>query len=161
MTKNQLLEKIRASRQALTAVLESVPPERRDEPGVSGDWSVKDILVHLTYWEGQLVTLLFQLRGGSAPATVHFSGKDLEEINAAWFRQGRERTWEQAWRDFTGLGAQIPRRVGEFSDAELSTVKLHPKLRGRSLTVWIASDSYEHEDEHRETIQIWLARGND
>ena len=158
MTKNELLEKIRASREALQAVLESVPPERRDQAGVSGEWSVKDILVHLNFWEGQLVTMLFQLRGGAAPTTVQFGSKDVEQINAAWFQQGRERAWDAAWSDFLGLGKQIPRRVGEFSEDELNTVKLHPKLRGLSLARWIASDSYEHEDEHRAAIEAWLQR---
>jgi uncharacterized damage-inducible protein DinB len=156
MTKNELLEKIRASREALRAVLESVPPERRDEPGVSGGWSVKDILVHLTYWEGQLVTMLFQLRSGAAPTTVQFGAKDVEQINAAWFEQGRSRAWDLAWRDFISLGTQLPRRVAEFSDAELTTAKFHPKLKGLALTAWIASDSYEHEDEHRSAIEQWL-----
>jgi hypothetical protein len=156
MTKTELLESMRASRDALVKILESVPPERRDEPGVSGDWSVKDILVHLTYWEGQLVTLLFQLRSGAAPATVHFGGKDVDAINTAWFQQGRARAWEAAWRDFIGLGTQLPRRVDEFSQAELTTVKFHPKLKGLPLTQWIASDSFEHEDEHRAAIENWL-----
>jgi hypothetical protein len=158
MTKTELLEKIRASRAALLTVLESVPPERREEAGVSGDWSVKDILVHMTYWEGQLVTMLFQLRSGAAPTTVQFGGKDVEQINAAWFQQGRSRPWDLALRDFTGLGTQIPRRVAEFSDAELNTVKFHSKLRGIALTAWIASGSFEHEDEHRAAIQAWLEK---
>jgi hypothetical protein len=156
VTKTELLEKIRSSREALVKTLDSVPPERRDQPGVSGDWSVKDILVHLNYWEGQLVTLLFQLRSAAPPATVHFGGKDVDAINAAWFQQGRTRPWEAAWRDFTGLGIQIPRRVGEFTQAELTTVKFHPKLKGLPLTTWIASDSFEHEDEHRAAIEGWL-----
>jgi len=156
MTQIELLEKIRLSRQSLVAVLETVPFERRDEPGVSGEWSVKDILVHLTYWEGQLVTLLFQLRSGAPPSTVHFGTRDVEEVNAAWFQQGRSRLWEMAWRDFTGLGTQLPRRVQEFNDAELNSTRFHPKLKGQPLSEWIASDSYEHEDEHRAAIEHWL-----
>jgi hypothetical protein len=158
MTKNELLDRIRVSREALLKTLESVPPERRDEPGVSGDWTVKDILVHLTYWEGQLVTLLYQLRNGAPPATIHFSGKNVDQVNADWFQQGRSRAWEAAWSDFAGLGKQLPRRVGEFSDAELSSPRFHPRLRGQPLAAWIASDSYEHEDEHRAAIEAWLNR---
>jgi hypothetical protein len=158
MTKTELLENIRASRQKLVEVFEAVPIERRDEPGVTGDWSAKDILVHLTYWEGQLVTLLFQLRSGTAPNTLHFSGRNVDEINAAWRAQGRSRAWEAAWSDFSGLGTQLPRRVGQFSDEELNNPRLHARLRGRPLSDWIASDSYEHEDEHRAAIEAWLSR---
>lgn len=158
MTKTELLEKIRISRAALLETIEKVPVERRDEPGVSGDWSVKDILVHLTGWEGQLVTLLYQLRSGAPLTAVHFSGKDVESVNAGWFKQGRARSWEAAWQDLLGLGTQIPRRVNEFSDAELNSVKLNPKLRGKALWEWIAADSFEHEDEHRAAIEAWLKK---
>jgi hypothetical protein len=156
MTKNELLESIRVSRAALTAVLESVPPARRNESGVCGAWSVKDVLVHLTYWEGQLVTLLFQLRNGAPLSGAQFSGKSIDEINTAWYQQGRSRAWEPAWNDFIGLGVQIPRRVNEFSEAELNSPKLHPKLRGQPLSAWIRGYGCEHEDEHRAAIEVWL-----
>ena len=38
------------------------------QPGVVGQWSLKDILVHLTLWEAELVTLLFQARQGQKPS---------------------------------------------------------------------------------------------
>jgi hypothetical protein len=158
MTKDELLQKINASRQALLATLEKVPPERRAEPFSEGGWSVKDILVHLNYWEGQLVTMLFQLRSGATPTTLHFSGKNVDEINAAWFLQGKTRSWEMAWSDFNGILNQLLRRVGEFSDIELNRPSFHPRLKDRPLWEWIVGDSFEHEDEHRAAIQEWLAR---
>lgn len=156
MKKADLLEKIRASRQALLETLEKVPDERRAEPGLAGGWSVKDTLVHLTYWEGQLVTLLFQLRSGSQPTTLHFSGRDVDEINAAWFEQGQGRAWEQAWSDFQGLGIQLPRRVAAFNDEELNQAGTFKRLGTRPLWDWIVGDSSDHEDEHRAAIEAWL-----
>lgn len=158
MKKDVCLEKIRASRQALVTVLESVPVERREEAGLAGGWSVKDSLVHLTFWEGQLVTMLFQLRSGAPPSTVHFSGRSVDEINADWLAKSKTRAWEMAWSDFTGLAKQLERRIGDFEDRELNNSRFNPKLKGRPLIDWIISDTYEHEDEHREAIQAWLSR---
>ena len=44
----------------LLAVIAEVPPEQRDLPNTLGEWSLKDTLVHLNFWGGQLVTLLYQ-----------------------------------------------------------------------------------------------------
>jgi hypothetical protein len=156
MSKDELLQKIRDSRQALLETLEKVPPDRRTEPFPDGGWSVKDTLVHLNYWEGQLVTMLFQLRSGAPPTTLQFSGKNVDEINTAWFQQGKTRSWEMAWHDFNGIFNQILRRVGAFSDSELNRPSFHPRLKDRPLWDWIAGDSFEHEDEHRATIESWL-----
>ena len=81
MNKSECLQKIQSARQALTAVLESVPVERRAEPGLDGGWSVKDSLVHLTYWEGQLVMMLYQLRAGAPLTSLHFSARPQRNKN--------------------------------------------------------------------------------
>jgi len=159
MNKPELLAKISAARQALVTVLENVPPARRAEPVLAGGWSVKDCLVHINFWEGQLVTLLYQLRNGAPLSAAHFSGRAVDEINAEWFEKGKSRSWEMAWSDFNGLGKQIARRVSEFDERELNNPRLNPKLRGRPLWQWIENDTYGHEDEHREAIEAWLRGG--
>jgi hypothetical protein len=156
MNKDELLQKIKDSRQALLDTLAKVPREQRSQPLSDGAWTLKDLIVHLNYWEGQLVTLLFQLRSGAVPTTAHFSGKNVDEINAAWYQQGKERGWEAAWNDFSGLHAQILRRAGAFSDAELNRPSFHPRLKEHPLWEWIAGDSCDHEDEHRAQIEAWL-----
>ena len=156
MNKDELLDAIRAARKAMVETIELIPAERRGEPGLAGGWSVKDSIVHINYWEGQLVTMLYQLRAGAVPTTVHFTDKTVDEINASWFAQGKTRSWDMAWADFNGLGGQILRRVGEFKDRELNDPTFHPKLEGIPLYEWIGNDSYGHENEHRAAIEAWL-----
>jgi hypothetical protein len=156
MTKDELLSKIRVSRSALLETLQAIPPEECTIPGVTGDWSVKDILVHINYWEGQLITMLFQLREGQPPTSLALNQPDVDAQNEYWFQQGKDREWQMAWNDFTGLHSQMIRRVSAFSDKELNDPRLHAKLAGRPLWEWIAGDSFEHEDEHNASIQYWL-----
>ena len=71
MNKTELLEALEDSRQEMLEMIEDLADEILLLPGVNGNWSIKDILAHLTYWEGQVVTLLFQvLRGVSKPSTA-------------------------------------------------------------------------------------------
>ncbi len=161
MNKDELFQKIQESRQALLAAIERVPAERRVEPVLDGGWSIKDAIVHLNYWEGQLVTMLYQLRSGAAPTTQHFSGRDVDEINAGWFAQGKSRSWEMAWSDFTAIPTQLQRRIAAFSDTELHQPSFHPRLKNRPLIDWIVCDSFEHEDEHRAAIVAWIEAQSD
>ena len=48
VTREQLLAALRAERARWEALLAEVGVERLTEPGVAGDWSVKDVLGHLT-----------------------------------------------------------------------------------------------------------------
>lgn len=159
MKKSELLAKMRASRQELRELIESIPPERREEPGAMGDWTLKDTLVHLNFWGGQLVTLLYQLRNGVTPGTPNLAPNlDVEAQNQRWYALGRERAWEAAWADFVGIAQQAERRVEEFSEAELNNPNLHPKLRRKPLWEWVAQDTYGHDEEHLKMLRAWLDR---
>ena len=50
-SKNDLLATIDKERGALEVFLESLAPELMVEPGVVGEWPVKDVLAHLIEWE--------------------------------------------------------------------------------------------------------------
>ena len=156
MKKDVLLQKMKDSRQALLETLAKLPTEQRAEPILGDGWSVKDTIVHLNYWEGQLVTMLFQLRAGTAPTTAHFSGKSVDEINAGWLQQGKDRSWEMAWSDFNAIPTQLQRRAAAFTESEVNRPSFHPHLKNRPLWEWIAGDSFEHEDEHRAALEDWL-----
>ena len=139
-------------------VLEQIPPAERDLPGAMGEWSVKDTIVHINYWGGQLVTLLYQVRNGLPLTTVSVDPNlDVEAVNQRWHAMGKDRAWEAAWNDFNGIHKQLLRRVGEFSDEELNALNLHPKLRNRPLWEWITADSYDHDEEHAAAIRAWLS----
>ncbi len=47
-----LLMRIGAAWTELTGVLDAIPDEREEEPGVTGEWSVKDVAGHIAYWIG-------------------------------------------------------------------------------------------------------------
>jgi uncharacterized protein (TIGR03083 family) len=52
--KKALLELIRAERVRLDETIGGLSDDQLTEPGVVGDWSVKDILAHLSAWERRL-----------------------------------------------------------------------------------------------------------
>ena len=84
MTRDELISRIIAGRKALLDVLEQIPAEKRDLAGAMGDWSVKDTIVHINYWGGQLVTLLYQVRNGLPVTTISADPKlDVEAVNQA------------------------------------------------------------------------------
>lgn len=157
MEKSELVEALQDERQELQEMLEDLPDEALLEPGVVGDWSIKDILNHLTFWEGQIVTLLFQAqRGMPKPSTVHFGKDSVDELNARWHETGKDRPLEMVWKDWLGVRTQTIRRVGELSDDELNNPRLFSWLEGVPLYQWILNDTIEHEAEHADHIRDWI-----
>ena len=52
------VERVEASWAGLIDVIEGIPAEQMSEPGVSGDWSIKDLLGHIAYWEGRAIAVV-------------------------------------------------------------------------------------------------------
>jgi hypothetical protein len=158
MNKAEILAALEESREYFLDAIDGLSDEELQQPGVIDRWSVKDILVHLTHWEAELVKLLWQTRQGKPPSTVHFSKVEVDEMNARWFQESRARSLETALEDFHGVRNQTVRRVEEFSEKDLTDPKRYPWLKGTPLWEWIAGDSFEHEAEHAAQIRAWSLR---
>lgn len=158
MNKNELLKALDEGRENFLEAIENLDDEHLHLPGVTGEWSVKDLLAHLSRWESELVKLLWQLGQGQRPTTVQFSHEGMDAINARWQDAAHERPLEQVLEDFHAVRTQTIRRVEDFSDQELGLPGRYRWLKGKALWEWVASDSFEHENEHAAEIRAWRQR---
>ena len=89
------------------------------------------------------------------PGSAHFSGKSVDELNAAWYVEFQSRPLEPVQADFQAVRRQTERRVEAFSDKDLNDPGRYPWLKGHPLWEWVAGDSFEHEAEHAAQIRTW------
>lgn len=155
MNKAELIEALQNERHCFENLLEELTDETLELPGVIDEWSVKDLLAHITMWEAELVKLLWQAKQGRRPTTVHFQAATVDERNAKWYQQNKERPLEAVLNDYESVRRQTIRRVKDLSESELTDSQRFPWLDDQPLWHWIAEDSYKHEAEHREQIQNW------
>ena len=158
MNKDELLDALEDERENFLDAIESLTDEQMLQPGVAGEWSVRDILFHLCMWEAELVKLLWQASQGQKPTTVHFSATPMDATNAAWAQAAAERPLENLFDDFAAVRKQTERRLSGFADRELTDPQAFPWLKGRPLWEWIAEDSFRHEAEHAGQIKEWRSK---
>jgi hypothetical protein len=120
------------------------------EPGVTGAWSVRDILAHVTTWEEEaLKHLPFILEGGTPPRySVRYGG--IDAFNAQMTERKSSLSLSEVLRqlDHThrGLIAFI-RNVPE--DQLIRETRFRRRLR---------LDTYGHYPKHAEGIWTWRER---
>jgi uncharacterized protein (TIGR03083 family) len=155
MKKSEITAALEENREAFLDTIEGLSEEDMQQPGVIPEWSVKDILAHLTRWEAELVKLLWQAGKGQKPTTIHFAGYNVDETNTRWFRESKNRELDRVLEDFHGVRNQTLRRVDELPGKAFEDPEFYPWLAGEPLWRWIAGDSFEHETEHAEQIRVW------
>ena len=155
MNKQEILDKLENERELFLDCLEGLSDTALEQPGVVGDWSIKDILVHLSRWEAELVHLLFQAHQGQKPTSTHFTQHDVDQVNQEWFEASRLRPLRMVLDDFHAVRNQTILRVEFFSERDLIDPKRFSWANNKALAEWIANDSFDHEDEHLVQIKAW------
>jgi len=148
MTKAELLEKIRVERSRLDDALRQIRP---DQTILYDRWTVKDLLVHIGFWEERAHKLIKTLLSGESPVSTY--AETLDELNERILRENRDRPlddvqrWEQsAYEDMLAL-------VESTSEDDLFRPDRFAWTKGRPLVDYIAGDTYEHYAEHLEALQ--------
>jgi len=155
MNKAEALQELTEGHKVFLETLAGLSDEDMLKGGVTAEWSIKDILFHLTMWEAELVKLLWQASQNQVPTTVHFSEDSDDEINRGWTNLGQDRPLDQVCQDFEAVRKQTIRRVEALSLGDFDDPKRFPWLKNQPLSTWIAASSYQHEAEHADQIRLW------
>ncbi len=145
--KTEILEQIRTTRQQFEDVLVRVEPARMTEPGVNGEWSVKDVLAHIAWWEQHL---LRRLRTGNDDLSVE--GEDgrvtTDRANAEVYALNRERPLVEVRAEYDASYREVLAAIESLSDDELVSDEVYDA---------IAWDTFRHYPEHTAMLGKWLA----
>lgn len=158
MTKDEITDALEDGRELFLDAIDGLSDEEMQTAGVVGDWSIKDIMIHISAWEAELVKLLWQIKQGQKPTTMHFSDRQVDEVNQEWFVAYHARPFERVMDDFAAVRKQTARRLEGYSEEELNNPQGYGWLNGHPLWEWVAEDSYQHEAEHTAQIRAWRAR---
>ena len=135
------IERVEASWAELMDAIEGLPEMRMSEPGVAGNWSVKDVLGHVAYWEGRAIGTVERALNGEPELDVNDASVDT--INEGVHEERADWTVEQA------LG-ELHETHGRF----MSALRQHPAIDPDL----IEGDTFEHYDEHAADIRAWRDR---
>ena len=147
MDKAELLEALEDGRQEMVEMLEDLADEVMVKPGVSGSWSIKDILAHVSTWEAESLEHLPGYLEGRRPARYSVLYGGIDAFNALMTEQKRSLTLSEV----QDLLASTHHRLIEYLQglpAELFTVESRFRRRLRL-------DTYSHYPIHTRAICAW------
>lgn len=162
--KAQIMATLREEFDRWEILLVGIREEQITTPHLVGEWSIKDIVAHLTAWQERSVARLEAARHNREPMYPKWppeldaeSEKDLDQINAWIYKIHQEepwtdvhREWKERYLHFLELGEVIPER-------DLFDAARYPWLDGYQLSA-VLTGSYEHHKEHREPVVILLRK---
>jgi DinB family protein len=136
---------MRAEHARLEALLAGVSDGEIVRQGAFGEWSVKDMLAHITFWEQRLIAYL----NGARESLIQ-PGEDeqiaIDRINAGVLAANRDRPLAEVRATFDESYQQTLRLVESFSGEDLADEEFFGLVAG---------DTFEHYREHIAMLQDW------
>lgn len=141
----EAIERMDTSWRAFLATLDGIPEDRLEEPGAVGEWSVKDVLGHIAFWDAQAIEALRRRLAGEPDRDV-----DWQAMNDAAAAERAGRPLSAAWDELHQTHQRLQRAVE-------NAVKHDPTMDA-TVCGCLKEDAYEHYDEHATEIRAWRQR---
>jgi hypothetical protein len=150
--KSELLKRIRKSREKLDSQLENLDPVQKTVPGVSGDWSVKDILAHITWHEREMLKVIHV----RALAGSDLWDLPLDQRNAAIFEENKDRALKDVLEEYSTVFAELITAIDRLADGDLHDAG-HFAQMPSDWNPWelFADNTYLHYEDHLIDLKAW------
>ena len=150
MTRAQLLTRLDAAWVAFQASYAGLSDEALLEPGVVDDWSVKDVIAHVTWWDEEALRHLPLILAGGRPARYSVTYGGIDAFNALMTGQKGDLSLDDVRRQ----ADDTHRRLVDY----IQTVPEDQFTRETRFRRRLRLDTYSHYPLHTAAIREWRER---
>lgn len=150
MNRQQLLNRLDTAWVAFQASYAGLSSARLVEHGVTGDWSVKDIIAHVTWWEEEALRHLPIIIAGGRPPRYSVAYGGIDAFNAMM----ADRKRDLSLSDVLTQQDDTHRRLIAF----IQSVPEHQFTRETRFRRRLRLDTYSHYPIHTKAIEEWRQR---
>ncbi|MDY7079609.1 MAG: ClbS/DfsB family four-helix bundle protein [Chloroflexota bacterium] len=145
-SKLDLLAAIEKERGALEMLLETLTPEQMTEPGIVGEWSVKDVLAHLIEWEQMCLGWHAAGLRGETPElpAPGFKWNQTPQLNQHIYEKHRERPLDEVLEQFQASHREILEVIQGLSNEKLFTTGHFAWTKKNTLGTYMVSATSSH-----------------
>jgi hypothetical protein len=147
VTRDQLLERIERAWQAFHSSYAGLGEERLLEPGVVEDWSVKDLIAHVAWWEEEALTHLPHILAGGRPPRYSVTYGGIDAFNALMAERKQELSLAEVLAYAEDTHQRLLALLQAAPDDQITT---ETRFRRR-----LRLDTYSHYPIHTAMIRRW------
>lgn len=159
-TKAELVKKLERNCAELFETIAGFTEEQIATVPVTGEWTIKDVVGHIAYWEGVILDHVREslTEGRPRPLTDDESNQMVNTREAA---KRKSRSWARVKAEFQSVRAALVEKTESLNDAEFTFQVPKPwwgETGFYSVGWMIERDAIGHCREHIEHIKAWRAQ---
>jgi hypothetical protein len=153
MTRTQLLTRLNKAWSDFSDSYAGLSDAQMSESGVTGKWSVRDILAHVTTWEEEALKHLPTILKGDKPPRYSVTYGGIDAFNRIMTERKKTLTLAEVRSDLQNSHTRLIELVGSVVEDQLLT---ETPFRHR-----LRLDTYSHYPKHAEAIRKWRRKNEE
>jgi hypothetical protein len=150
MNTQQVLRRLEAAWSAFEESYAGLSDAQLLIPGVTGRWSVRDIIAHVTWWEEEALKHLPRIREGGRPPRYSVAYGGIDAFNALMTEKRRDLSLADVLRQHDEVHERLIEYVrGAPEELFARETRFRRRLR---------LDTYDHYPKHAKAIREWRER---
>lgn len=143
------------TRTDLRSTLFGLEPEEVEQPGVCGEWSIRQAIAHIAGWDEYIYGMLDRLMWDDEPLLLW--PFDIDEFNNYHVAKREDMSWEELQQAFRLSGWALQGRLVPFEPEDWEWV-IGRTTEGEPVTTRdLTRRLIDHDREHAEQIRAWRA----
>jgi hypothetical protein len=147
MNKQKLLKKVTDAWNLFENSYQGLPDCQLTQAGVTGIWSIKDIIAHVTWWEEEALRHLPTVLAGGQPPRYSVLYGGIDAFNALMTEKKKSLSLPEVLRQQRETHRRLLEFLGSVTEDQ---VERDTRFRHR-----LRLDTYSHYRKHAEAIRQW------
>ncbi len=152
--RQMLSGQLNEARERLLASFAGLTNEQIAEQGVAGDWSVRDILVHLAAWDRALSAGYKEMLDGKRPPVLDLEEEGIEEFNTTNHAHAVDTSVDDVLNEFTAAREEMVEVLRQVDNKDLFAPAPGDEHADLSIASCVQV-TVSHDEEHAEMIEEW------
>jgi hypothetical protein len=119
-------------------------------PGVTGAWSIKDIIAHVSWWEEEALKHLPLILAGARPPRYSVTYGGIDAFNARMTERKKDLSLTEVLRQRDDIHRRLVALIQSAPEAQMTR---ETRFRRR-----LRLDTYGHYPKHARAIRTWRER---
>jgi hypothetical protein len=157
MTQQDLLKRIHIDREMLAKLWEGLTEEQVvQRPSPQEDWSVKDLIAHISWWENFIISRVRELINGKKSEPVEYH--DL--INARTYQCYKDSSFAEILAAFDANWLRLEALINTLTDKQINTPAYYQTYDGVALLPILAAGTFNHYPSHMSDLHAYVEKLN-
>ena len=163
-TKSEMLAILQSERKELENAWNRLTPEQMETEIVQGEWTVKDIIAHITMWEHHGIDWILSLAKGEKPlmpvpdTPMDEVRENMKVLNAEYTKKNQglslNLVLDESRKAFEALVSEVEKLSEEDLETTFEYRWSDTPVTGRRFIAW----RYWHYQSHLKHIEEWLSK---